>query len=139
MFTGGLFSYSYSITNLSSTDLAFVNLDNLPMVPGALSNLTAPAGFQISPYDPGVGIETFLSDTQAFTSGSTISGFSFTSAFGPGTVAFDTMDNNGGTFNGTTLGPVPEASTLVSLGAGLLLLTFAVVRRRRVVPAGIRP
>jgi len=137
-FTGGLFSYNYSITNLSGADLAVVNLDGLPMVPGALSNLSAPAGFQISPYDPGVGIESFLSNTQAFTSGSTISGFSFTSAFGPGTVAFDTLDNNGGTFNGTTLAPVPEASTLVSLGAGVLLLTFAVVRRRRAVPAGVR-
>lgn len=139
-FTGGLFNYSYSVTNITASDLLIVNLNSLPMVPGALANLTAPTGFKISSYDPGVGIESFLADTQAFTPGSTISGFSFTSAFGPGAVPFDAQDAAGGTSAGTTVGPsaaapVPEAGTLVSLGAGVLLLTLCAVRRRRAAPA----
>ncbi len=135
---GALFDYSYSITNFTANDLFIVNLNNLPMVPGALTNLTAPAGFLISPYDPGVGIESFLADSQDFTAGSTISGFSFSSPFGPGTVPFDSEDIAGGMFTGTTLAPVPEASTLFSLGAGVLLLTFSVVRRRRAARSQVR-
>ena len=136
--SGALFNYSYSITNFTPTDLFIVDLNNLPKVPGALTNLTAPTGFQISPYDPGVGIESFVADSQDFTPGVPVSGFSFSSIFGPGTIPFDAQDLNGSMFNGTTLAPVPEASTLISLGAGVLLLTFSVVRRRRAARAAVR-
>ncbi len=137
--TGGLYNYSYTVTNFTDTSLGFVNLDTLPTVDGAITNLSAPTGFEISPFDSTDGIVTFLpgfgTDAQEFSPGSTISGFSFSSAFGPGAVSFDTQDVNGvNPINGTTIGPnaaVPEASTLVSLGAGLALLTFVAVRRRR--------
>lgn len=139
---GSLFNYSYSVTNFSATDLFIVNLNNLPRVAGALTNFTAPAGFQISTYDPGVGIESFLADSQSFTPGVVISGFSFTSAYGPGTVQFDASNFGGDTLTGTTRGPivppVPEASTLISVGAGVLLLTFSVVRRRRATRIVVR-
>jgi hypothetical protein len=135
--SGALYTYSYSITNFTDTDLAFVNLDNLPLVGGALTNLSAPSGF-LSTFDPGVGIATFAPDNTAnygeFAPGSTISGFSFSSTFGPGTVAYDTLDLYGDPYTGTTVGPsaaVPEASTWVSVGAGLLALTFCAVRRRQ--------
>ncbi len=136
---GGVFNYSYTVTNFTADDLFVLNINGLPQVAGAATNLTAPAGFQIT-FDPGnanspSGIVSFLGD---FAPGSVNSGFSFSSAFGPGAVAFDTEGSNlnstaGGTdtFNGTTLAPVPEASTTVSLGAGVLLLTFCAVRRRR--------
>ncbi len=145
---GGLYNYSYTVTNFTATELALVNLNNLPLVPGALFDFSAPAGFQFGsiPYDSTVGIETFLPDSSAnpgmFASGSTISGFSFSSAFGPGAVSFDTQDINGANpVNGMTIGPnaaVPEASTLVSLGAGLALLTFVAVRRRRSIASVAR-
>lgn len=138
--TGSLFNYSYSVTNLTATDLLVVNLNGLPMVDGAITNLTAPTGFIFAPYDPGVGIASFLADSATFGPGSTVGGFSFTSAFAPSTITFDTLDLNGEMTTGTTLAPtaapVPEASTLVSLGAGLLLLTaFTAVRRRRMAAA----
>ena len=132
--TGALYSYSYSITNLAATDLAFVNLDGLPMDPSTATNLMAPAGYQTVFSD---GIVTFLpglDNGSTFGAGSTVSGFSFDSAFAPSAVAFDTSDINNGTTTGTTIGPaaaVPEASTLVSLGIGLSVLAFAAVRRRR--------
>ncbi len=133
---GSLFNYSYSITNLTMADVFVINLNGLPQVDGAITNLTAPTGFQFAPYDPGAGIASFLADTASFTPGSTIDGFSFSSMFAPSTVTFDTVGADGPT-TGTTLAPtapVPEASTLVSLGAGLLLLTaFTAVRRRRTV------
>ncbi len=137
---GALFNYSYSVTNSTANDVLIVNLNNLPMVSGALTDLAAPMGFQTT-FDPGnsnssFGIASFLGD---FTPGSTTTGFSFSSAFGPGTVGFDTLDNNGTPLSGTTQGPslgpgvapVPEPSTLISLGAGVLLLTFCAARRRR--------
>jgi hypothetical protein len=144
--TGALFNYSYTVTNFSADDLFTLNINGLPQVPGALTNLTAPAGFQIA-FDPGnanspSGIVTFLGD---FMPGSVNSGFSFSSTFGPGTVAFDAEGSNlnsatpaNDTFMGTTLAPVPEASTVVSLGAGVLLLTFCAVRRRRTARADVR-
>lgn len=137
---GSLFNYSYSITNLLPADVSIINLNGLPQIDGAITNQVAPNGYQFT-YDSGVGIASFLPDN-AFTSGSTVGGFSFSSAFAPSTVTFDALDIQGNSFTGTTLGPVassapvPEASTLVSLGAGLLLLTaFTAVRRRRTVLA----
>ncbi len=135
--TGSLFTYNYSITNFTSADLAIVNISGLPQESDTATNLTAPDGFQTT-FDPGVGILSFsptLTSTQAFSAGSTVSGFSFDSVFSPSTVSFDTLDVNGATSAGTTLGPggapVPEASTLVSLGLGLSVLALVAVRRRR--------
>ena len=134
-FTGSSFHYSYPGTNFTADDIYVVNLNGLPLVPGALSNFSAPAGYEITnPYDSGVGIESFLAD-DSFAPGTTVSGFSFDSIFAPSTVAFDTVSSGTAVYTGTTLGPagapVPEASTLVSLGIGLSALALIAVRRRR--------
>lgn len=135
-FTGSAYHYSYAVTNLSSDDLPIIDLNGLPLDPTAATNLSAPTGYQIS-FDPGVGILSFLpglANGQTFGAGSTVSDFSFDSAFAPAAVSFDTTGDPTSPA-GTTLGPagapVPEASTFVSLGIGLSLLAFAVVRRRR--------
>ena len=138
-FTGSAFHYAYTVTNVSPDDLFVVNLNGLPAVQGALFNFSAPDGFTMtSPYDYNVGIESFEANS-SFTSGSTTSGFSFDSTFAPSTVAFDTVSGAATPYTGTTLGPagapVPEASTLVSLGMGLSVLAFAIVRRRRAAAA----
>ena len=135
-FTGSAFHYIYTVTNTSPDDLFVVNLNGLPSVQGALFNFTAPNGFTETNYDYNVGIESFQAN-DSFASGSTTSGFSFDSAFAPSAVAFDTVSGAATPYTGMTLGPagapVPEASTLVSLGMGLSVLAFAVVRRRRAV------
>ena len=138
--TGSLYNYVYSITNFTSTNLAVINLDGLPLVSGLLSNFSAPGTFGITnPYDSGVGIESFyegIAPSDTFAPGSTVSGFSFSSIFAPATISYDTLDDNGGATTGTTLGPaaapVPEASTFVSLGLGLSVLAFVALRRRRI-------
>ena len=132
---GSVFNYSYSITNLGMADLAVINLNGLALDPATATNLMAPAGYQIT-FDPNLGIASFLpglDNASTFGAGSVVSGFSFDSAFAPSAVAFDTLDANGAATTGTTLGPaaVPEASTLVSLGAGLSVLALIAVRRRR--------
>ncbi len=137
--TGALFNYSYSVTNASLTqDFYAINIA-APSLPGGLTDLMAPTGFKIAfdPNVPGGGLVTFLEDTQMFSSTPAV--FSFDSAFGPTVAQFgaDGIDGSGNsiTSSGAVLAPqpVPEASTLVSLGAGVLLLTFCAVRRRRAV------
>ena len=63
-----------------------------------------------------------------------LSGFSFTSDSGPGTVAFSTFDENFIEFDGQTTGPValtsvPEPQTVFLFGVGLS--AFVVTRFRR--------
>lgn len=142
---GTLFNYSYSVTNASLTGQDFpVITFAAPSTPGGLMSLMAPAGFQIS-FDPGVpggGLVSFLEDSQVFSTTPAV--FSFSSTFAPTVLPFQAVGldsmGNGLTASGTVLAPqpVPEASTLVSLGAGVLLLTFCAVRRRRAVRASIR-
>ncbi len=137
-FNGSLYHYNYSVVNATADSLALIDLNGLPMVAGALTNFSAPDGYQITnPYDFNVGIESFLpglDNNTAFGPGSTVSGFSFDSIFAPSAIAFDTTGDPG-TPAGTTLGPagapVPEASTVVSLGLGLSVLALLAVRRRR--------
>lgn len=140
---GTLFNYSYSVTNSSMTGQDFpVITFAAPSLAGGLTSLLAPTGFKIS-FDPGVpggGLVSFLEDSQMFSSTPAV--FSFTSAFGPTVLPFQAVgfdsSGNGITSSGTVLAPqpVPEASTMVSLGAGVLLLTFCAVRRRRAVRIG---
>ena len=140
---GTLFNYSYSVTNSSLTGQDFpVITFAAPSLAGGLTNLTAPTGFQIS-FDPGVpggGLVSFLENSQMFSGTPAV--FSFSSAFAPTVLPFQAVgfdvNGNGITASGTVLAPqpVPEASTMVSLGAGVLLLTFCAVRRRRTVRVG---
>jgi len=137
--SGTLFNYSYSVTNNTDIELAVINLA-VPTQPDGLTNLIAPEGFQIA-YTPNEGFVSFLEGNDSatlkpFASGSTISGFSFSSLFAPGSTAFDTLDIAGNTTSGTTRGPVgagavPEPGTLASFGVGGALLAAAVLRRRR--------
>ena len=132
---GALFNYSYTVTNLTAQDFPVITL-NVPGQPGAVADLTAPTGFQIT-FDPGLGtgpgLVSFLEDTQVFTATPTLP-FSFSSAFGPATSQFEAVDGNTGisTFGPTMTpsAPVPEASTLVPFAAGVLLLTIYGARRR---------
>lgn len=129
----GGFNYSYSVMDGAPFTLAIVNVPASKT--SALFNLTAPAGFGIS-FDPGVGIVSFFEDNdqntpQTFASGSTVNGFSFSSAVAPAVVTFDSLDENGNSYTGTTTSAAaPEPATFVSLGLGFGLAAFAAVRRR---------
>ena len=138
---GTLFNYSYSVTNSSTSGQDFPVISfAAPSQAGGLTNLTAPMGFQIA-FDPGVpggGLVSFLEDSQTFSSTPAV--FSFDSTYGPTLAQFQAVGldsvGNSITSSGTVLAPVPEAGTMVSLGAGLLLLCFCAVRRRRAVRIG---
>lgn len=131
-----LFDYDYSVANLTAFDLAIVTIDVLSR-PDAILNATAPAGFLIS-FDPGVGQLSFLEDADPFTpetfaAGTTVSGFSFQSPFGPSPTSFTALDATGGSSIGATLAPsaVPEPDTLaLSLSGALLGLAIARSRLR---------
>lgn len=140
---GTLFNYSYSVTNssLSGQDFPVITF-SAPSQADGLMNLMAPRGFQIS-FDPGVpggGLVSFLEDSQMFSSAPAV--FTFSSAFGPTASQFQAVgfDSSGAgiTSTGTVLAPVPEANTLISLGAGVLLLTLCAMRRRRAACSGVR-
>ncbi len=138
---GTLFNYTYSVTNSSASGQDFYAISMpAPSLPGGVTGLTAPTGFQIN-FDPGVpggGLVTFLEDSQTFSSTPAV--FSFSSPFAPALVQYGAVgvDTSGNTLSasGAAFAPVPEASTMVSLGAGVLLLTFCAVRRRRAVRVG---
>lgn len=128
-----LFTYSYSVVNLTPLDLAIISVDMLAN-PLAVQNPVAPPGFLIS-FDPGFGTLFFLEDADpltlpTFAPGSTVSGFTFQSPFGPTAGSFNALDINGNSFTGQTLAAatVPEPGTLLlGLAPGLLLM----IRRRR--------
>jgi hypothetical protein len=132
---GSLFRYEYSVTNASDFELLLVDVQTLAL-PDAVKNTIAPAGFQIS-FDSGLGLVSFLPDADpdtpgTFAPGSTISGFQFDSPYAPDRAAFEALafdDVNAQlvTFNGSTLGPtaVPEPGAIawcLAGGAGLFLL-----------------
>ena len=94
----GQYTYNYSVMDATVMELAIVNVPASRQ--SALMNLIAPTGFGIS-FDPGVGIVSFFQDNNPTTNGSfaansTVTGFSFTSAFGPGGVTFDALDVSAG-------------------------------------------
>jgi hypothetical protein len=60
LFDGTLYHYDYTVTNLTSFDLAIVDV-HVAAQADAVQNPTAPPGF-ITVFDPGVGIVSFLED-----------------------------------------------------------------------------
>jgi len=149
-FNGVFYHYAYSITNNSLQgydypDVTFsVPIDPNPADPPAITNVFAPAGFNLF-YDAGLGAVDFAENTLAFAPGTTVSGFQFDSPFAPAATLWtaSAVDPTGvsvpGTFQGTTLAPaaVPEASTLTSFGLLLVPgLVFLGLRRRRRLTAG---
>ncbi len=128
------YTYNYSITNGAPMDLAEITVPANPQ--SSLLNLTAPTGFLIT-FDSGNGLFSFLEDNnqntpQTFASGTTVTGFSFTSFYAPGAATFDALDAGANDYMGTTLAPtvVPEPTTTLLSLAGLALVGGIVVRRR---------
>ena len=131
--SASLFLYQYSVTNNGSADLAIITFGVAPGSDTVLSP-SAPTGFLIS-FDPGVSLVSFTEDNdsgtpQTFAPGTTVSGFSFSSALGPGSVQFEAQDANGDSFFGVTSAPIPEAGTSALLVFGAALLGGWFLRRR---------
>lgn len=110
----GISTFDYTIDNATANDLAIVSI-SVPAIPGAVFDLTTPAGFLAS-FDSGTGFVDFLADTSSFTAGSSLSGFKFSSAFKPGPSTFSALDVLGSSFSGpTTSAAVPEPTSAVWL------------------------
>jgi hypothetical protein len=123
-FAGGLYTYSYNVMN-SPTSTVGVSEFDVSVDPGAnLGSLTNPSGF-LALYTTGDPAVEFLSTDPTFDIAPGASGlFSFTSMFGPTTQAdlvrgFDTTMGTVVENAGSTLAPVPEASSVVLFGLGL--------------------
>jgi hypothetical protein len=133
-FSNGLYTYSYDVVNNTAETLAITSFE-VPALPGAISSLTAPTGFDIS-FDSGLGLVSFFEDTDpstldSFAPGSTVSGFMFSSFYAPGVSDFEALDVNGVSYLGTTRAPVvPEPGTIALLG-GMMGGGLLALRRRR--------
>lgn len=129
------FTYSYSVSNFTMMDLAVITIPANSN--SALMNLTAPTGFLIT-FDSGNGLFSFLEDNnqntpQTFAPGSTVSGFSFTSFYAPGTATFDALDISGNDYMGNTIAPtnaVPEPTSVALVLVGFAFAGGIFVRRR---------
>jgi hypothetical protein len=146
--SGGLYSYSYTLTDQTSSTLDASQFF-LAVAPGAnLSAISAPTGWDVF-YAAGDPDVSFLSSDSSFDlSPGTVGNFSMVSAVGPA-LASDLvrgLDDSTGTFaenSGTILTPsamVPEPSALV---LGVLGAAFAaavgLARRRPPACGGSRP
>jgi hypothetical protein len=125
-----LYTYSYSVSNTGSTDLALISIpsDATANIAGA----STPTGFSLT-FDVFQGFISLVEDSDLFTDqtfavGSTVSPFQFTSALAPGTVTFTAFDSEGTEFTGSTIAPIPEPSSLLLVGLALLPVS---ARRRR--------
>ncbi len=126
---GGVFTYSYSVTNSGSMDLAFIDI---PIGQSLVTNLTAPTGFGIFADS---GLVSFFEDAdfftpQTFAPNSTVQFFTYDSLVAPVSVTFSAQDTNGDVFTGTTQSAVPEPSSLLLIAASALPLLAT--RRRRI-------
>jgi hypothetical protein len=135
----GMYHYDYTITNLTAFEVLLIDIRVAASVP-AVQNLVAPVGFQAA-FDPGLGLVTFLQDTDAF-GPVPVSGFAFDSPLGPSASEFTGyyLDGNSlATITGPTAAPIPEAGTFaalaVLLGQGwvMWLIRARTVRRRTCV------
>lgn len=134
--SGGLYTYSYSVTNsLDATDaLAYINLNIGQGV--AVTNATAPAGFQITADGDPINLVTFLEGDPfidptpgTFDPGSTVEFFTYQSTSGPGLLSYEAVDASFVSYTGTVQSAVPEPSGMML--AALSALPLIVIRRRK--------
>lgn len=139
--TGGVFSYNLSVQNLGQPTLALVSFVAAPGA-GSVTNLSAPAGFQIS-FDSGNGFVDF-SPTSPLTNGDftfnrTVPNFRFTSTVALAGRPFTALDENGVETTGTLrITAAPEPGTLGFLAVAGLPLAALVSRRRRAATASLK-
>jgi len=120
----GAETYSYEIENQTDVGILLFSLT----VTGDVGAIGAPGGWLTASEVPAPGeiLVEWISTDVPFDPPplGTLSGFSFTSDSGPGTVAFSTFDENFTEFDGQTTGPVasttPEPGTFLLLGAALI-------------------
>lgn len=137
--SGSGFVFDFDVFNNTANTLALVDVT----IPGGVTptNLMAPVGFQIV-FDPGLGLLSFLEDSdpvtpQSFAPGSTITGFTFQTPTQIGPSSFSALDVEGNLFSGTTTltassTAAPEPGVLPLLGvaaAGQLAFTLRLRRR----------
>src|ERR1017187_2116179 len=108
--TTGAYSYAYEVENQTDVGLLLLSLT----VTGDVGIMQSPTGWvpATTVLAPGETLVEWISTDVPFDVPAlgTLSGFSFTSGSGPGTVAFSTFDENFSEFDGQTTGPV--ASTV---------------------------
>jgi hypothetical protein len=148
----GTFTYSYLVDNTTGPfDISAWSLD-FPFSTPDWDQLDAPSGGEVTipnfdwSADKGVPVtglsaQDFLSLAPAgdVLVGQSLSGFSFTSRFLPGQVAFLEFSANGASAGGSTVGPALIAVTVPEPGGKVAELAFAAVAvftaGRRVVRA----
>jgi hypothetical protein len=128
---GGVFSYSYSVTNTEAEALSIVSITDSPLGdPLIQATLDAPLGFAAI-YDDGLGIVDFIEDSSAFEPFTTVSPFTFQSLSGPASffTSFEAFTVTGNSISGDVVNRlVPEPSS--ALFASLGICAFFVFRRR---------
>ncbi|HAB16461.1 MAG TPA: hypothetical protein PLX89_19065 [Verrucomicrobiota bacterium] len=137
----GVFHYEFSVNNTGADDYVVVSLVDAPLGDPLIDpSLVSPLGF-VSSYDLGLGFVDFIGDTDSFTPGTHISGFSFDSRAKPSTAfrEFEALSALGELVSGrVNYATVPE-----TIPAGWLLAVSVVgavaVRGRLGCQSGTKP
>ncbi len=123
----GAYTYSYEIENQTSVGLLLFSLS----ITGDVGTIDAPNGWLTTTevLTPGeIQVEWISTDVPYDVPAlGTLSGFSFASDSGPGTVEFSTFDENFNESVGQTTGPVAPSVSAVPEPPSLLLVTLALV------------
>lgn len=122
--TTGAYYYAYEVENQTDVGLLLLSLT----LTGDVGTMQSPTGWvpTTTVLAPGETLVEWISTDVPFDVPAlgTLSGFSFTSDSGPGTVAFSTFDENFTEFDGQTTGPVastvPDPNSLALLGTALI-------------------
>lgn len=122
---GGMFHYEYQVWNQTDSDFSIITLGGLLAQSAAVQNLSSPNGFLAS-FDPGLGLLSFIEDSQPFGAQTTVGPFQFDSPYASGVGNFEAVDISGSVVTGRVaavpMSPVPEPSTYATFAALLLLV-----------------